>query len=93
MEHPAQPVRFPVQPQSRRPLRRMRRHYREQPRFRERQLQMQRLRSLEFPMLCQVPRELLREAPQGFRVVRALLRTRSRSREHLVSRRRKWRST
>ena len=84
MPHPVQRVRYLVQPPSLRPVRRVQGlHYREH----LAQLQTQWPRSLEFRMLCQAQREQVQEAQQGFRacpVVKAVLRTRSRSREHLV---------
>ena len=84
MPHPAQRVRYLAQPQSFRPVRQVQGlHYREH----LVRLQTQRLRSLEFRMLRQAQREQVQEAQQGFRacpVVKAVLRTRSRSREHLV---------
>ena len=84
MPHPVQRVRYLVQPQSLRPVRRVQGlHYREH----LAQLQTQWPRSLEFRMLCQAQREQVQEAQQGFRacpVVKAVLRTRSHSRAHLV---------
>ena len=84
MPHPVQRERYLVQPPSLRPVRRVQGlHYREH----LVQIQTQRPRSLEFRMLYRVQREQVQEAPQGFRacpVVKAVLKTRSHSREHLV---------